>query len=130
MPGKLTTLIFAAPGPLRESLNNFLAALPQVKIVGNAQFLPEALEEISRCAPHLLILDTHHWNGAEIELLRQVKARWPRLYCLVLADRPDQVTAARAAGAEEALLWGFSTDTFLTVIQHIPLATQVENTHE
>jgi DNA-binding NarL/FixJ family response regulator len=119
MVSKVSVLIVISPGLLQESLNSFLGMLDHLEIMGNVSTDTLALAAITGRCPNLLIIDTHNKNGDALSLVGQVKARWPGIRCLVLTESVKQKDAAKISGADEALVWGFSTSQFLAVINQL-----------
>jgi DNA-binding NarL/FixJ family response regulator len=101
-------VIVAQPGRVRDGLQALLMAMPQIQIVGLANDLPSALTITVERAPDLVLLDADLQNGGYATALGQIKHRWPETRCLVLTNSVHQCQEARSAGADEALLKGFS----------------------
>ena len=94
---------------LRESLSTFLSSTVKVATLGTAA--PAAtLEFVDRRLPDLVIIDALNQHRQEVALVQELKRRWPKLRCLVLATGRAEQQAAQEAGADESLLWGSVRD--------------------
>lgn len=119
MKKKSGVLIVIEPGLLQESLNNFLSKIENLTILGNVGVDGEVVEKIFWMRPDLVILDSHAPGVSALDLLDDIKQRWPRLRCLLLAESVDQKDSAKRLGADDALVWGFSVSQFLVVINQL-----------
>lgn len=115
----LKTVVFASPGPFRQELLAFVKSIPELDLIGAALDLPELLLATAHCAPHLAILADGPTFAPVVEALRQLKQPGTSLMCLVLAENRHQIQQAVAAGADDVLLRGFSTQEFLTALKRI-----------
>jgi DNA-binding NarL/FixJ family response regulator len=107
MRRRVSTLLIAKPGALRDSLKVLLMALPQitaVKVADNAAF---ALSMVEIYHPALIILDPNLSSRQGWRLLKQIKRRWPYIQCVVLVDTVQHLRFAEALGANKALLKGY-----------------------
>ena len=95
-------LLIARPGPLRESLQVLLTALPGSRpVVLLDGWLSETLREIQ--SEPVLVLVVFEPDSLETEVsaaTAQVKNRWPHVPLIVLADMEQQHQAAASAGAD------------------------------
>ena len=107
----------------RESLQNGLQALvmsiPQVDIIGQVDDGSQALEMVREHHPDLVLLDTNLPNDEEWQVLEQIKALWPDIQCIVLADDVHQQREAATLGADIVLLKGFSPAKLAEIIETI-----------
>lgn len=102
---------------MRAGLQALLTAVPQIEIVDLADDGPAALRMDPEYQLALVLLDIN-LHGDEVPIvLRQIKARWPKTRCLVLADNVRQQQAARDAGADSALLKGFPAEQLFVTIE-------------
>lgn len=124
MKGYITAVIVAEPGPLRDSLQTLLMALPQIETVRLASDAPSAWKAITEQAPALVLLDTNLPDGDALALLRRIKAQEHRAQCLVLADDRQQQQDATAAGADAALLKGYPAAGLFGTIEKLLLSTE------
>jgi DNA-binding NarL/FixJ family response regulator len=105
MPSRETSIvIIAPPGPIRNGLEILVASvLPagraRVRLCSAVPCDAQALE-----SPDIALIDGSMFGAALGDAIRQLRAIWPRLHCLALADDRDQQSLARAAGAVAAIL--------------------------
>lgn len=110
-----TAVIVAPPGLLRESLRAALSALCRLEIVGEVDSAAHAVATVHD--PTLVLLSVQGPENHGPTAIGKIKARWPAVQCIVLVDTVAQQAAARAAGAEEALIKGVRPDTLLRRVE-------------
>jgi DNA-binding NarL/FixJ family response regulator len=104
---------------MREGLRTLLRMIPTIELVGQVDQGAAALERVTQARPGLVLLDSS-LPYAEMELaLRQIKAKWPQVQCLVVADTIQQQGLAQAAGADGVLLKGFAAEMLFTTIEEV-----------
>jgi hypothetical protein len=96
-------LIATEPGGLAQSLGALLLATPQVSETLLVPDQAAALAALAHCRPIVAVLALDE-NTA---LLAAIKAAHPAILCVVLAGDPAGEQAARAAGADLALVTGY-----------------------
>lgn len=74
MSGDLTIYIVDDSPAVRERLVELVADLPNVRVVGEAGAIDEALEGVSAIRPRVLILDMQLRKGSGLLLLKQMRA--------------------------------------------------------
>jgi len=99
-------LIAAKPGVERDGFQAVLAAMPQIKVIDPAGDGALALRAVAEHRPALILLAVNLPDLQVWTLLEQVKAQWPQVQCLVLADNRQQRRVAQAAGADHVLIKG------------------------
>jgi len=102
-----SALIVAKPGPLRDSLQALMAAMPQIETAYEVSDLASSAEVTFACGPTLVLLDCGLNGGDTWMAVRRAKARWPQARCVFLANDVQQQQEAEAAGADAVLLKGF-----------------------
>jgi two-component system NarL family response regulator len=117
-------VIVAEPGPLRDSLQTLLLALPQVETVCLVGDASSAWRAIVEQVPTLVLLDTNLPGGEALALLKKIKAQEKRARCLVLADDRQQQQEATAAGADAALLKGHPAASLFETIEELLLGSE------
>jgi DNA-binding NarL/FixJ family response regulator len=105
MAPKQMILIVAPPGNLQLGLQALLAVLRDVEVLVAAEG-PLALEVIERHTPSLVILDDDLPGDATPLSANQIKARWPEVRCLVLADDEQQRQRLQETSADLVLIKG------------------------
>lgn len=101
-------VIFAKPGRLRDGLQALLSSSQKVEVAGMAECSKSLFELIERGQPAMLILDTNLTFARVQETLREVRRSYAHIPCLVLADTSEQRALILEAGANQALIKGFS----------------------
>ena len=72
---------------IRERLVTLLSESDQIRIVGQAGNSRQALEAMQRLSPDTIILDIRlPGGGSGIELLKQIKARHPKMKVIMLTN--------------------------------------------
>jgi DNA-binding NarL/FixJ family response regulator len=121
---RLTLLIFAQNGPVLESLAAFLEIANEADIVGRVDTVSDLQRALAMGLPDLIIWGVCGANSEVAGAVKQIKTGWPQVRCLVLAESGEQRCAALAGGADEALLWGVSTDQLAATVRALTAARQ------
>lgn len=79
----IKVLIVAGAGVLRAGVKTMLAA-PDVRVVGEAETVVEALRLTGARAPHLVLLGACDKEGEALELLHQLKERHPKVSVIMI----------------------------------------------
>ena len=115
----VSLLLVARPGRMREGLLALLRTIPEIEIVGQADSELQALALISQQQPALVMLDSSLAPGEMLPMLVQIKDGYPRTRCIVLVENVQGQGAAREAGADSALITGFSAEVLHAAIDHV-----------
>jgi DNA-binding NarL/FixJ family response regulator len=116
------TVVFTTPGPLQREWLSFLRTAPALDVVAVTENHAAFQAAIYANAPHLAILDSTWFSVHPPPDLHQLKAASRRLIFLAVVENLGQVTQALDAGADQALLRGFSAAEFFKFLQSISLA--------
>lgn len=81
---------------VREGLKQIIKDDPQMVVSGEAGTGPEALDLLSKGAYDIVILDVSMPGPSGLEVLKQIKARWPELPVMMLSMYPEEQYAIRA----------------------------------
>ena len=119
MTSTASLLLVAKPGRMREGLQALLRTIPEIEIVGQEDCESQALTLISQQQPALVLLDSSLTPQEMLPTLMQIKAGYPRTRCIVLVENVQQQGAAREAGADIALISGFSAEVLNGAIDQI-----------
>ena len=119
-------LVVAKPSWLRDSLVALLTTIPQIETLDTVDDTSSALKEFEQFPPGIVVLLSEVIGDGVQTLLRQIKAGWPLVPCLVLAEDVDLLSGARAAGAEETLLKGSAIIEFLAAVERLSAWNQTE----
>jgi DNA-binding NarL/FixJ family response regulator len=112
-------LLVARPGRMREGLQALLRTIPEIEIVGQADWESQALAMIALQHPALVLLDSSLTPGEMLPTLLRIKGEYPRMRCIVLVENAQQQDAARDAGADTALIRGFSAGVLHAAIDQV-----------
>jgi two-component system response regulator DegU len=96
-----TLLVDDSPDFL-QSASRFLAKQPQIDIIGQATSGREALEQVARLRPHLVLMDLSMPEMSGLEATRHLKSQpnAPLVVILTLHDTPEYRAAAEAVQAD------------------------------
>ena len=85
-----------------DSVSLLLSAAPGVTVIGRARSGEEAIVEVERLQPDLVLMDIGMPGMGGIEATRQIKAREraPRLLLLTMHDSAEYRRAGEHAGAD------------------------------
>jgi DNA-binding NarL/FixJ family response regulator len=72
-----------------------LDPLPNIQVVAEAADAPAAMSQLFRCPIDLVLLDIGLPGRSGVELLKQIKASWPKLPVLILSNYPEDQYAVR-----------------------------------
>jgi DNA-binding NarL/FixJ family response regulator len=81
---------------IREGLRKILYTESDLTIVGEAQCGNEALDRLDKCKCDVLILDIALPDKSGLEVLKEVKTRYPKLDVIILSIYPEERYAIRA----------------------------------
>lgn len=112
-PPDATRVLIADDHPVYLSgLRMLLDMISSVELVGIARTGREALSEIYRLRPHLVLMDVNMPGTSGIEVTRTIATRCPEISVIMLSMLEDRDTflAAVRAGARGYLVKGASTE--------------------
>jgi DNA-binding NarL/FixJ family response regulator len=106
---------------LRQGLALFIDREPDLKVCGEADDATSALQAIQDSTPDFVVLDISLEGPDGLELLKILRARYPKLPVLILSMHDESLYAERAlrAGANGYIMKQEATDKVLTAIRHI-----------
>ncbi|HTP79788.1 MAG TPA: response regulator transcription factor [Bacteroidota bacterium] len=86
----------------RRVVHEFLDRLPNVSVVGEAKDGDEAVKQVEKLAPDVVLMDIAMPNTGGLEATRIIKERWPQTKVLLatMYDNPMYRTQARKAKAD------------------------------
>lgn len=71
-----------------ERLADLLEDVPGAELVGQAGDVPDAVQRIQTMKPDALILDLQMPGGSGLDVLRAIRAEYPRLCVLICTNYP------------------------------------------
>jgi len=91
---------------VRSGLRGLLETSGDIRVVGEAGTVAEALARIPPTKPNVAVLDVRLPDGSGIEVCREIRSRWPEIACVMLTSYADDdaLLAAIMAGAAGYLL--------------------------
>ena len=87
---------------VREGLTMRLSAQPDLQVCGEAACEDEAIAAVKQLHPDLVLVDISLKSGDGIELVKQIKSRYPGTKMLVLSSYQESLYAERALRAGAA----------------------------
>ena len=104
--------------PVRQALADRLAGAAQISVLGHSGNADEAVAEIRRTQPEVVLLEVKRSDGLGLEVLRQVAEMPNPPKVLVLTSYPTEweAEAATRAGAHSYLLKDIDTEELIRKI--------------
>lgn len=104
--------------PVRLALADRLTKAAQIRVLGHSGNADEAIAEIHRTQPEIVLLEVKRSDGLGLELLRQVAEMPNPPKVLVLTSYPTEweAEAATRAGAHSYLLKDIDTEELIRTI--------------
>src|SRR5512137_952761 len=84
---------------VRERLAEIINREPDLAVCGDAEDRHEAIAAIPAKRPHLVIVDLTLKNSDGLELIKDIRSRWPKLRMLVVSMHDESLYAERAIRA-------------------------------
>ena len=121
-PGTPSRVLIVDDHPLvRRGLVELLRDEPHVTVCGEAADAPAAWRAIEQTAPDLMVLDLSLRESDGLEVIKSVRARYPRLLILVVSMHNEKLYAPRAlrAGAQGYVQKQESPETVVEAIRAV-----------
>jgi DNA-binding NarL/FixJ family response regulator len=118
-PSEITLVVIAPPGRQRDGLRVLLRADNKIALVAEADDLASGAQVIAQRAPALVVLQDGNDNEAVWIELRQLKTQFSDVHFAVVVPNHHQAELARAAGADAALMEGFTSETMFATIDRL-----------
>src|SRR5260370_20159793 len=87
---------------VREGLTEMINHEEDLTVCGTAEEMNQALDQIEKLKPNLVVLDISLKGSNGIEVLKNIKVRYPKLLVLVLSMHDETLYALRALRAGAA----------------------------
>ena len=106
---------------VREGLTEMINHEDDLTVCGTAEEMNQALDEIEKVRPDAVVLDISLKGSNGIELLKNIKVRYPRQAVLMLSMHDESLYAVRAlrAGAAGYVMKQEATEKVLTAIRQV-----------
>jgi DNA-binding NarL/FixJ family response regulator len=106
---------------LRKGVGQLINNEKDLLVVGEAEDAAKALTVIETAKPDVALIDISLGGASGIELLKNIKARFPKLQVLVLSMHDESVYAHRAlrAGASGYIMKQEATEKVLTALRKV-----------
>lgn len=101
---KLRVLIVDDCSVVRDGLQSILQAASDVEVVGEAVSGHDALIQVERLHPDIIIMDAQMPGMDGVEATSRIKERWPDVKVLFLTVHSCYIKAALDAGADRCLM--------------------------
>jgi DNA-binding NarL/FixJ family response regulator len=121
-PRPTTRILLVEDHPVvREGLAEAINREPGLEVCGVAEDRDEALRLVETAAPGLAVVDLLLKRSSGLELIKDLHARWPRLFILVVSMQDENLYAERVlrAGARGYVTKQEATRTILAAIRKV-----------
>lgn len=106
---------------VRQGLTEMINNEKDLVVCGTADDLHKALDQIAALGPDLVVVDISLKGSNGIELLKNIKVRYPKMRVLMLSMHDESLYAIRAlrAGASGYIMKQEATEKVLTAIRQV-----------
>jgi DNA-binding NarL/FixJ family response regulator len=106
---------------VRQGMAAIIGEEADMVICGEADGVRSAIATATRCAPDVALIDLSIHDGDGLELIREMRSRFPEVRCIVLSMYDEMVYAARAirAGAHGYIMKAEAAKTVLSAIRSV-----------
>ncbi|RPJ33654.1 MAG: DNA-binding response regulator [Deltaproteobacteria bacterium] len=123
MPGdeRKSVLIVEDHALLREGVRALLSSHPDLKVIGEAADGREAIRQVEKLSPDLVLMDLSMPRMGGVEAIGQIKKKWPdiKILALTVYDSEEYVQTALQAGADGYILKDSSHAELLLAIRSV-----------
>jgi DNA-binding NarL/FixJ family response regulator len=115
---------------MRETLSEFLSEMSSVELIGMVSSAEEALGFCAERTPGLALIDVSLPGMNGIDLVGELKARYPDMRCLMLSGHREisYIERAMASGARGYVLKGNPTELLQGVAEVVAGGTYLSDT--
>ncbi|TET34464.1 MAG: response regulator transcription factor [Planctomycetota bacterium] len=101
--GKKTKVLLVDDHPIvRNGLRMLIQHQPDLAVCGEAEDAPEALEIVESKMPDMVVIDLSLKNTSGLDLVKDIKGRYPKIRMLVLSVHDESIYAERVLRAGAA----------------------------
>jgi DNA-binding NarL/FixJ family response regulator len=106
---------------VRRGLASLLTAEMALTVCGGACTPTAALEKLPEAEPDLVLVDLSLEEGSGLELIKDVKNRWPEMALLVVSMHDETLYALRSlrAGAQGYVMKQRATEVLVDAVRHV-----------
>lgn len=106
---------------MRRGLAQTIEDMSEMTVCGEASDKAEGLQKVEELTPDLVVVDISLGDGSGIELIKEIKSRWPNTKMLVSSMHDESLFAERAirAGALGFVNKGESSDVFVEALRKV-----------
>lgn len=106
---------------MRRGLAQTINDMSDMVVCGEASDKAEGLQKVEELNPDLVVIDISLGDGSGIELIKEIKSRWPNTKMLVSSMHDESLFAERAirAGALGFVNKGESSDIFVDALRKV-----------
>jgi len=110
MKERVTVLIIAKPGQVRDGLRALLHAIPEVDVVDRPCDGMLNADLLAEYNPALILVDCRLVDTRALDALRRLKTQNPEVCFLILVEDVEQRQLAQDTGFEHVLIKGSSAE--------------------
>jgi DNA-binding NarL/FixJ family response regulator len=110
---------------VREGITSILEIVNDVEVVGEASNAEEALEQIEKLAPEVILVDLRMPGTDGIELTRLIKTSYPACKVIILTLFDQYVSEAIKAGAKGYILKDINLEGLVDAIKRVYAGEEV-----
>ena len=118
-------LVVSSSDSLQNGLLALMTTIPQISAVLVAEDVNSTLRMVTNHQPALVVLDLSLPQMQDV--ITQIKALYPRVQLIVLAEDVTQREAAEALGVDHVLIEGFSAPQLVAIVEN--LTRKLEESH-
>jgi len=112
----LSILLIGGEHRLQDGLRALIASLPQKPFIQIEKWGAETIHHVKEICPDLIVLNADAPDVSSLEVLKKIKLMNSHTRCIILVDTIDEIPSALQAGADSAILRGFSSSEFFGIL--------------
>src|SRR5438067_959315 len=98
-PDRIRVLLVDDHPVLRRGMKAMIDEQPDMRVCGEAEGMQSAIDQLRLTEPDVVIVDLSINDGDGLELIGQIRQRWPAIKALVLSMFDEAIYAHRALRA-------------------------------